>query len=125
MGKAYARMLQRQGPTERPKIACKRQIFACMRTCTIPTTKMAGIDASDVAPAPSCTPTPPPRPARASRRALQALLRIGKCKCGVGEVQRARAAARSRWGERSRLFLGKVEAGGHDPGCVQTATSRI
>ena len=59
MGKAYARILQRQGPTERPKIACKRQIFACMRTCTIPTTKMAGIDASDVAPAPSCTPTPP------------------------------------------------------------------
>ena len=30
-----------------------------MRTCAIPTTKMAGIDASGVAPAPGCTPITP------------------------------------------------------------------
>ena len=67
----------------------------------------------------------PSRPARASRRALQALLRIGKCKCGVGEVQRARAAEGSRWAERSRGFLGKAEACGHDPGRVRTAINRL
>ena len=64
MGKTYARMLQRQGPTERAKIASDRRIFGYMRMCTVPTTKTARIDAPVASPALGCTPsTPHDRPA--------------------------------------------------------------
>ena len=59
MRKAYARMLQRQDPTQHAKIASDRKIFGCMQNCAVPTTKTAGIDASDAAPVPGCTPTNP------------------------------------------------------------------
>ena len=59
MRKTDARMLQRQGPTERPKNASDRHVFSFMRIRAVPTTKMAGFDTSDVAPARGCTPTNP------------------------------------------------------------------
>ena len=71
MGKAYARMLQRQDPRQHTKIgnriysrnvtatAVRRKIFGCMQNRAVPTTKTAGIDASDAAPVPGCTPTNP------------------------------------------------------------------
>ena len=59
MRKAHARTLQHQGPTERSKIASDRKIFGCMQNRAVPTTKTAGIDASDAAPVPGCTPTNP------------------------------------------------------------------
>ena len=52
-------MQQRQGPTEHSKIASDRNMFGCMRNRAVPTTKTAGIDAPDAAPAPGCTATNP------------------------------------------------------------------
>ena len=57
LGASDAHMLQRQGPTERAKIAFDREIFRRMRICVVPTTKRAGIDVPVAAPALGCMAT--------------------------------------------------------------------
>ena len=87
MRKAYARMLQRQDPTEHAKIASDRNIFGCMQNRAVPTTKTAGIDASDAAPAPGTQPQDPTGGfPQAPRSSPKAILGASLKKAGRAEV---------------------------------------
>ena len=86
MGKAHARMLHRQGLTQRAKIALGTTDFEMHAIMHRSDHKNGRNGRAQRRSSARLHTHPTTRPACASRRALEALLRIGKCKCGAGEV---------------------------------------